>query len=326
MIVIDNPNKDPYLNHAIEEHILLNMDEDCFMLWQNEPCVLIGRNQNVYAEINMDYIRDNNIKIVRRITGGGTVFNDYGNFNFTFIAKKDNNKSCNFQAFTRLIESALKSLGVDTEFSGRNDLLIEGKKFSGNAQCVLKNKVLHHGTLLFETDINALSLSLNVSNLKLQSKNIVSTKSRVTNISNYLKTPLTLCQFRTTLIEYALTNLANAKRYELTANDFAMAEKIADNKYRQDSWNFPEKIDFTLQREKRFGGGTMQFLARIEKGKIMEAKIYGDFFCERNKEDIEAALIGQVYSLQSVKDILQSFEIDKYFGSISTEEVLSLLI
>lgn len=296
------------------------------MLWQNEPCVLIGRNQNVYAEINMDYIREHNIKVVRRITGGGTVFNDYGNFNFTFIAKKEKNKFADFRTFTNLIISALQSLGIQAEFSGRNDLLIDGKKFSGNAQCILKNKILHHGTLLFDVDINALTSALNVSSLKLQSKNIISTKSRVTNISKHLKEAVTLYEFKDKLINYALNYIEGAKRFELTEKDLASARVIADSKYRLDSWNFPLNIDFSMHREKRFAGGTMQFMAKVDRGVIKEAKIYGDFFYEKDKAEIENALIGTKYTEQSVKHILEMFDMDEYFKGITAAEILSLIL
>lgn len=326
MIIIDNSNKDPYLNHAIEEHLINTLDDDCFMLWQNAPCVLIGRNQNVYAEINMDYIHKHDILVVRRITGGGTVFNDDGNFNFTFIAKKKRNRFADFKTFTTPIVAALNSIGVNAEFSGRNDLLIEGKKFSGNAQCILKDKVLHHGTLLYSVDMNALTSALNVSNLKLQSKNVASAKSRVTNISEHLSKPMSLSDFKRWLLGYVYDNTKDSKYYELTSKDIGAAEEIANTKYRLDSWNFPQKIDFSMEKEKRFEGGIVQFMANINDGIIKTAGIYGDFFSEWDKEDIEKALIGIRYSRQSICDALGKFDTEKYFKNVTAEELLSLII
>lgn len=326
MLIIDNKNRDPYLNHAIEEHLINSIDDDCFMLWQNAPCVLIGRNQNVYAEINMDYIRENNIKVVRRITGGGTVFNDNGNFNFTFIAKKSNSKFADFMTFTKPIVSALREMGVMAEFKGRNDLVIDDKKFSGNAQCIYKDKVLHHGTLLFSSDMHALTSALNVNNLKLECKNIKSSRNRVTNISEHLKEPMTLDEFKNKILEYVLNNVHNGKYYQLSKQDIEIANEIATNKYRLTSWNFPQKIDFTITKEKKYNSGLLQLQTNVDKGIIKQIKFYGDFFGVKEIEKIEESLIDIRYNKDDIMNVLSTFDIDKYIKGITSKDILSLII
>lgn len=326
MLVINNKNKDPYLNHAIEEHLMNKLDDDCFMLWQNSPCVLLGRNQNAYLEVNMDYARAHNIKIVRRITGGGTVFNDNGNFNFTFISSSNNHSFADFTRFTQPIINALRKQGVPAEFHGRNDLVIDGKKFSGNAQCKVKDKILHHGTLLFGSDIEALGEALNVNYLKLQSKSIASAKNRVTNIKDHLSKPMTLEEFRIMLLEEVRNSVEGAEYYELTEDDLLESELIATKRYRQDSWNYQEKLDFEFLRECRFTGGLVQVNMNIAKGIIKDIRINGDFFNEKDISEVEGALVGLSYDYQTIFNALNIVDIDKYFKNISREDLMSVII
>ena len=178
-------SKDPYLNLAIEEYLFRNTTDDIFMLWQNEPTVVIGKNQNVYAEINREYTKEHNIKIARRITGGGAVYHDLGNVNYTFISSR-NKEGIDFKYFTAPIIDALKAIGVNAELSGRNDITVNCKKISGNAQYSTDTRTLHHGTLLFDSDLSVLSSALNVDEEKIRSKAISSTRSRVINIKDLI--------------------------------------------------------------------------------------------------------------------------------------------
>ncbi|WP_031368009.1 lipoate--protein ligase family protein, partial [Clostridium botulinum] len=170
MKYIDNSNIDPYFNLASEEYFLRHKDDEYFILWRDEPCVVVGKNQNTLSEIDMDYIETNKVKVVRRQTGGGAVFHDLGNLNYTFIVKDDGKSFNDFERFCKPIIGVLKTLGVKAEFSGRNDLLIDGKKISGTAQCKYKNRVMHHGTLLFSSDIVNLSGALKPKKIKFQDK------------------------------------------------------------------------------------------------------------------------------------------------------------
>lgn len=194
MISIRNESKDPHFNLALEEYVFYNFDpnEEYVILWQNEPSVIIGRNQNTIEEINAKFIKEHNINVVRRMSGGGAVYHDLGNLNYTFIINSDKDVISNFKKFTEPIVSALAKLGVKAEFSGRNDITIDGKKFSGNAQHYANNRLLHHGTILFNSDLAVVQEALNVKIDKLKSKGVKSVRSRVTNVYPYLKEKLLL--------------------------------------------------------------------------------------------------------------------------------------
>ncbi len=222
MLLINNDNTNPYFNFALEEYLLKKTDQDLFRLWMCDPCISVGKNQNTISEINSDYVRKNSIPIVRRQSGGGAVFHDLGNLNFTFISC-NNNSFSDFKRFTQPIIDLLKTLGINAEFSGRNDLLIDGKKFSGNAQYNYKNKVIHHGTLLFSSQISNLSNALKVKPIKLESKGIKSVKSRVTNISEHLDKPMNISEFRDLVMNYVFSLNSNNSYFNLTEKDI---EKI----------------------------------------------------------------------------------------------------
>jgi lipoate-protein ligase A len=204
--IVVNNNVEPYFNLALEEYLLKEFDNNCFMLWRNEPCIVVGRNQNTITEINSEYVKKHRIKVVRRLSGGGAVFHDLGNLNFTFIIKDAQNSFYNFHKFTAPIIEALDTLGVKAELSGRNDLTITntGQKFSGNAQYRYKGKLLHHGTILFNATINDMTASLKVNPGKLDSKGVKSVSSRVTNIQNHLSQPLTIAEFENMIRDYII--------------------------------------------------------------------------------------------------------------------------
>jgi len=326
MIFVKHSNINPYKNHAIEEFLINKFNEDCFMLWKNEKCILIGRNQNAYSEINMDYVKKNSIPIVRRITGGGAVFNDEGNFNFTFISCNIKEDFTDFKKFTEPIIAALKKLEIQVEFSGRNDLTIEGKKFSGNAQCKYGGKVLHHGTLLFSTKLSEMANVLRVNDMKLKSKGINSVKSRVVNISDFLQHPMNIEEFREYLFNEVFRNTENAKIYHITEKDLLEIDSISEKKYATWQWNFGNNPHFNLERQKKFQGGIVQAFLDINKGKVQDIKIHGDFFNEKDVSQIENALKGLNYDYTVIYEALKDFNIDEYFKNISFENIMDLLI
>jgi lipoate---protein ligase len=323
MLYIQNDNTSPYFNHSVEEYFMKNSKEECFILWRNEPCILIGKNQNAMSEINMDFIKKNSIKIVRRLSGGGAVFNDLGNINFTFITMKDNSDIINFKKFAQPIINALSDLGVHAEFSGRNDITIEGKKFSGNAQYYWKDRALHHGTLLFSGNLTDLSAALITKPLKFEDKSVKSVASRVTNISQHLKTPMTVLEFREFLRQHVMKANNIESIYTLTETDLKEIHKIEDERFNTWEWNFGNSPKYSFTNEKRFLGGTIEFNIEVAKGIIKAIKIYGDFFGENDVAEIEQALVGIKHSEQDIRNALSRFEISKYIANTNIDEFIS---
>lgn len=240
MLCINNTYTDAYFNLASEEYLLKNSQEDIFMLWQNEPSVIVGKYQNVLAEINLDFVKRNGIKVVRRFSGGGTVFHDMGNLNLTFIEK---NKNINFDKFTDQIIDLLSNFGINADSDERRAINIDGLKISGSAQCVHKERVMFHATLLFSSDLNNLTSTLDndpkqVENIKDSRIYVKSVKSPVTNILKHLEQPLEIDIFKKYILDYFLNKSNTNCSYQLRNEDIAAIMKLKENKYSNPDWNF----------------------------------------------------------------------------------------
>ncbi|MDD7757520.1 MAG: lipoate--protein ligase [Clostridiales bacterium] len=322
MLLINNTNTNAYFNLAMEEYFLKNTNEDIFLLWQNENSIIVGKNQNTLSEINYDYVKENNIKVVRRLSGGGAVFHDLGNINFTFISCNDNSFS-DFKKFTMPIVEALKELNVHAEFSGRNDLLIDGQKFSGNAQYNYKNKVMHHGTLLFSSEINDLSNALKVKPSKFQGKSVKSVKSRVTNISSHLDKKMTVLEFKDYLMDFINKRDDNSHFYELNDKDVESINKLVEEKYSTWEWNFGYSPKYSLYNELKYPGGNVEFSLDVHDGLIKDIKFFGDFFGKEDISFIENKLRNVKHNEYSIKSALEDVDINNYFLNCNIDILVS---
>lgn len=321
MLCIYNSNTDPYFNLAAEEYVLMNFTEDVFMLWRNNNAVIVGRFQNSAAEINLDFVKEKGVKVVRRLTGGGAVFHDLGNLNYTFIGPKG---SGDFRTFSEPILQVLNNLGVPARFEGRNDLMINGQKFSGNAECIAKGRILHHGTLLFASEMEDLSAALKANPLKFQDKAVKSIRKRVTNISEHLPKPMTVSEFTDIIMEHVSKNTTNAVPYTFTPEDIRAIEKLRDEKYSTWEWNFGSSPKFDYSKMMRTSGGNVEVNLFVEKGNIVKIKIFGDFFSRTDITEFENMFVGQPYREDSIRNIIESVTLDDYLCNVTADELVQI--
>ncbi|MBN2637208.1 MAG: lipoate--protein ligase [Prolixibacteraceae bacterium] len=280
---------DPYFCLAAEEYLLKNFDEDIFMLWQSEKTVVVGKHQNALAEINYPFVYKNNINVARRISGGGTVFHDNGNVNFTFIKSVKSPAEISFKIFTQPVVTALAKLGIKATSSGRNDLLIDGLKISGNAEHVYKNKVLHHGTLLFDTDLENLGQAIKVAPGKYESRAVQSNRSKVTNISNYLRKKISVEDFIQFLLDVQLEDNANSK-IDLSENDVEIIQKLVHEKFETWKWNFGYSPKYSFKNRIEIDGNIFSVKMDVVKGIISEIEIGGDYFLDETNAHLSERL------------------------------------
>ena len=323
MLIIRRHNTDPYFNLATEEYVLKEIPDDAFMLWRNAPSIIVGKHQNTLAEINVEYVKQNNIPVVRRLSGGGAVFHDLGNLNFTFIQSGKPDMLVDFRKFTRPILDVLQKLGIDARFEGRNDLTIEGKKFSGNAEHILKNRVLHHGTLLFSSKMADLSQALNVDPLKFRDKAVKSVRSRVTNISGHLKEPMEVSTFSDLIQEHVIAMYPDAKVRDLNEAEHEKINELVRSKYGTWEWNFGYSPNYNYKKILRTEkSGTLEFDLDVANGIILHAKIFGDYFSKFDTAEIEEALAGTSHEDSAIRLALAKFNLSDYFSDLTLEEFL----
>jgi lipoate-protein ligase A len=322
----------PYFNLASEEYILENLDgfDDISMLWRNEPSVILGANQNAYAEINLDYAEKNDINIVRRLSGGGCVYHDSGNINFSIFAEIEGNdgRILNFEHFVEPVIRALQNLGLTAELKGRNDLLLGGAKFSGNAQRVYKNhagfrKILHHGTILFDSDMGRLSQVLNADDDKIKSKSVKSIRSRVTNLRPHLKKDMLPEEFLEYLKNFII-NEKNCGTYIFNQAGIKDTEKIAE-KYASPGFIFGSNLKYEFANKKRFDFGIVEIKFNVKDNKISEAKICGDFFGELDIKGLEEKLNGLAHDNNIIKEALRVENIEKYIKGCGLKKFASII-
>ncbi len=328
MFFIDNKGiNDPRINLAIEEYALKNLDinETYLLFYINEPSIIIGKNQNTIEEINTEYVEKNGIHVVRRLSGGGAVYHDLGNLNFSFITKDDGNSFHNFSKFTEPVIDALQKLGVNAKLSGRNDIEVEGKKISGNAQFSTKGRMFSHGTLMLKLELENVASALNVKKEKIESKGIKSVRSRVANISDYLSEEMTIEEFRALLLKSIFNGAEEIPEYVLTEEDWVKINLISKERYQNWEWNYGKSPKFNLQLSHRFPVGSIDVRLAVEKGIIENCKIFGDFFGVGDVSEIESKLIGCRYEKGEIEKALADVDTTYYFGNVSKEELINLI-
>jgi lipoate---protein ligase len=328
MLFVDNENAtDPFLNLALEEHLLRNVeaDEDILLFYINEPSIIIGRNQNTLEEINHPYVQSKGIHVVRRLSGGGAVYHDLGNLNFSFITTNARENIQNFRKFTAPVIKVLQSLGIPAELGGRNDILVHGRKISGNAQYVAGQRMVSHGTLLYESDLSQVVEALNVKMTKIESKGIKSVRSRVANISEFMDEPLDVLAFRRRLLEGIFEGKNPIPQYELTGSDWEAAHKLAYEHYRSWEWNYGRSPAFNVHKVQRFSVGEIEARIDVSHGTIRSIKFYGDFLGLGDVRELEDRLSGARYDPHALKAILEAVDISVYFGGVDREVFIRFL-
>lgn len=325
MRYIINNSTNPYFNIALEEYCLMNVDvgEDYFILWQNEPSIIIGRNQNPLEEINMGFVEENQIKVVRRISGGGAVYHDLGNLNFTFITEVKGGEKSDFRVIAEPIIRILRQLGVDAMIMGRNDIIAQDKKISGNAQRLYKKRLMQHGTLLFDLDIDALANALTVSMDKIESKGIKSIRSRVGNIRELLNKDMTVDEFKSILHE-KLSDGLQSEEIVLTSDDLKKIEEAAKSKFMSWEWTYGETPQFNYRSDKCFPTGKIGVLLQIKNGLIKSCTFYGDYLAPTDTKPVADHLIDLPYEETRIEQALAEQDLELYFGSITQKELLEV--
>ncbi|NLX40856.1 MAG: lipoate--protein ligase [Bacteroidales bacterium] len=323
MLLIHDITTDPSWNLAAEEYLLENFSESVFRLWRNADSIIVGRNQNAYAEIDTEWVAANGIPVVRRLSGGGAVFHDLGNVNFSFfesgISRQESNEM--FRSYTKPILDALHSLGVEAYLEGRNDLVIDGKKFSGNAMCFSKDRVMQHGTLLFSASMNSLANALKERPEKFDGKAVKSHRSRVTNIAEHLSEKMDVVEFMDYLADYVGREYIP---YRWSEEDLRSIESIAESKYRKDSWNFGASPKYALNKVKKFPAGLVEISFDVSSGKISALEIRGDFFFNKPVEEFCNLMCGIEHTPEKISGRLNEVAAGDYFCGISPEELTLL--
>lgn len=328
MKYIVNKSNNPAYNIALEAYAFRELlsEDEIFILWINEPAIIIGKHQNTIQEINKEYIDAHGIHVARRLSGGGAVYHDLNNLNYTIISNKSEEGAFDFKTFSQPVIETLADLGVKAEFTGRNDLEINGKKFCGNAQAYYKGRMMHHGCLLFDVDMTVLGDALKVSKDKIESKGIKSVRARVTNILDELPEKITVNEFSDKILAKMKETYPDMTEYVLSEDELAKIQKSADEQFGNWDWVYGKAPEYTIERNVRYPAGKINTFANVEKSIIKNIKIYGDFFGIKDVQDIEELLIGTRYENKDVLEKLKTIDTTQYFSGMTVEEVAKAIV
>ena len=324
---LDLMTTDPSYNLAMEQYVFdcLPRDRMYFMLWQNDNAIIVGKYQNTIAEINEEAVRERGIRVVRRLSGGGAVYHDMGNLNFTFITDVGESNALDLKLFCEPVVRTLATLGVKAEVNGRNDITIDGKKFSGNSQYIRQGRVMHHGTIMFDSDLSVVSEALRVDPTKIQTKGIRSVRSRVTNVAEHLPEKVTLPEFRRILLENILKENPG-EAYPLTQDDLAAVEKLRAERYATWDWNYGFSPVCTMLRRRRVDGcGMIEAYITVEHGKIAALSFKGDFFSASEPDELAAHFVGCTPDRAGYEKALGDVDVSRYFAGLQKNELIDIL-
>lgn len=328
MKYIVNTSNDPAYNVALEAYAfqkLTDIDE-IFIPWINEPAIIIGRHQNTIQEINKEFIDKNGIHVVRRLSGGGAVYHDLNNLNYTIISNNTQEGAFDFQTFSKPVIDTLAKLGVKAEFTGRNDLEINGQKFAGNAQAYYKGRMMHHGCLLFDVDMSVLGQALKVSKDKIESKGIKSVRARVTNIVDHLSDKITVQEFSDAILAQVKEEYPEMDEYVLSDAELSEIQAMRDNQFATWDWTYGKAPEYTIERGVRYPAGKITTYANVENSTIKSVKIFGDFFGVKPVDDIEKMLEGVRYDYKDVLAALKTVDTSQYFSRMTPEEITKAIV
>lgn len=325
LYLIHNKSTNPYYNLALEEYILTTKQNMSFLLlWQNNNTVVIGNNQNAWEEVNMDFIEKNKVSVVRRTTGGGAVYHDMGNVNFSFITELNETDGFTINDFTRPVIRALSDMGAAAMADGRNDITIDGLKISGNAQRIYKNRILHHGTLLFDPDTEKLAAALKVRPEKFTSKSTKSVKSRVGSIKPFLNSPMDVDEFILRL-KASISADVPSEEYALTPADVEAVTKLAREKYADPQWTFRAVQPLDIRCSAKFDGGIIDVMLGVKDKYITDCRIFGDFMATADVSPLEEALVGAEFSPKGIEKAMAHLPLKNILGDITAGELIQCI-
>ncbi len=325
-LYISVDSTDPAFNLALEQYVFdsLPRDRQYFLFWQNHNAIIIGKHQNTLAEINETYVREHDIRIVRRLSGGGAVYHDLGNLNYTWITDAGDSAQVDLRKFCQPVADALISLGADAQVSGRNDILIAGQKISGNAQYIREGRVMHHGTLLFDSDLSILGNALKADPAKIQAKGVRSVRSRVTAIRPHLRQDISLADFKARILQNLFPE--GVTEYSLTDTDIAAINELRRKRYDTWDWNYGASPPCSLIRKQRMDGcGTIEAHIQLEKGRISAITFLGDFFSTVEPEELAAKLVGLRLMEDDCLPLLEAADVSQFFTGAQPRDILTLL-
>ena len=327
MRYLESPSTDPAFNLALEQVVFdrLPRSEEYFMLWQNDNAIIVGRHQNTHQEIDAAFVQAHGIQVVRRLSGGGAVYHDLGNLNFTFVVDAARSLGLDLKLFCQPVARALGRMGVKAEVTGRNDIAIDGRKFSGNAQYVRDERVMHHGTILFDSDLSVVSQALAPSAEKLSAKGVASVRSRVTNVKPYLSPGVTLADFKEQLVA-AMFEGTDMQPYQFTPEDLQAAQRLRESRYATWAWNYGASPAGAVCKRRRVEGcGTVEVFLSLDKGRVAQAQFRGDWFGADDAGPLARLLAGEPLEREALAGALAGVAVGRYISGLTAGDLVDIL-